>query len=377
MRRLRTLVAALLAAGVLTFGTVTPAGAAPPTGMSNPAFGLNADGRLEAFAVKGGAVWHNYQWGSGWAGWSSLGGPSGGIWGAPVVVNNGPANGPRPLEAFAISNLGVLYHSKQDGSGATGWSAWTQLAWFNRVYGLSAKTDDFGISVVVTADDDVWKYTSYDGAWQSQNLGRPAADVPLTGDVEFARNADGRREVFAASLYGTVFHKWELPGGGWSGWVALDHNQCGTPNALSVATNQDTRLELFTNSSTGAGGADLCHLWQDNNQDGGWSGWNNFGDGTLRTGNDSITALADGAQRIEVYGMRTNGTLVGKWQQQPNANWSSGLTQIGTGFDATFALGSNGDGRLELLAFRSGVAYHTWQATPGGTWHAWQLLDQG
>jgi hypothetical protein len=79
--------------------------------------------------------------------------------------------------------------------------------------------------------------------------------------------------------------------------------------------------------------ADLCHIWQDPNQSGGWSGWSNFGDATLDSTRpiDSITG-DDG--RIEVFAMRNDGTLLHRWQLTRNGGWNSGYFSHGAGSEA-------------------------------------------
>ncbi|WP_433300342.1 hypothetical protein ACQP2F_02820 [Actinoplanes sp. CA-030573] len=374
---MRKTLAMLVVAVLATLLVASPASAAPPGGLWLGGFGTNADGRLEAFAVDGaGTLWHNFQ-SNGWSGWLTMGQPgSSGVWDGPVVVR---APGPQGyLEVFVINTLGDLYSKIQDGNSPTGWSDWRKVYDFRWAGNLSVQSDAYGVYIAVTGDEQASLITWIGGTVSTKrDFGAPPGD-PLSGSVQLGRNSDGRWELFTVGDSGADYHLWQKPDGGWSGWAAYPRCTGGAADGLAVATNQDKRLELFA-TSTG----DLCHLWQDPNQSGGWSGWNDFGDGTIRNDFRAIHAITGddvGApnNRIEVYAMRSNGTLVGKWQQSPNGNWISGFSAIGSGFDGNFAVGKNGDGRLELLAFRNGVPYHTWQVgRPGGGWNSWVVLDQG
>jgi hypothetical protein len=89
--------------------------------------GLTSGG-FSAFAIDAaGALWNNWQTspGSGWAGWASIGG--GGLTGIPVIVptnNSGLTTG--GFSAFGIDSIGTLWNDWQTGAG-TGWSGWTSL----------------------------------------------------------------------------------------------------------------------------------------------------------------------------------------------------------------------------------------------------------
>src|SRR5690348_13526237 len=112
---------------------------------------------------------------SGWNGWDSLGGQSGG--GTPVVGRNADGR----LEVFtaltglAGPQLGHIYQTSPNG----GWSGWSSL-----------------------------------GAPPGEFLGSPAVGV----------NADGRLEVFVRvglMSVGELWHNWQTPPNGWSGWDNL------------------------------------------------------------------------------------------------------------------------------------------------------------
>jgi RHS repeat-associated protein len=94
---------------------------------SDPAVGINADGRLEVFARgTDGALWHNWQQpaaaGGGWSGWASLA-PGSAITSDPAVGINADGR----LEVFARGTDGTLWHNRQTTPG-NGWSGWAPLS---------------------------------------------------------------------------------------------------------------------------------------------------------------------------------------------------------------------------------------------------------
>ncbi|HEX2685575.1 MAG TPA: hypothetical protein VHN14_03115, partial [Kofleriaceae bacterium] len=66
-----------------------------------------------------------------------------------------------------------------------------------------------------------------------------------------------------------LYHIWQVvPGGAWTGWASLG----GWIDELSIAQNQDGRLEVFARGSDGA----LYHIWQVA-PGGAWTGWVSLG----------------------------------------------------------------------------------------------------
>jgi hypothetical protein len=128
-------VAAVVAVAVIAVAAVAPGPAAsaggsvtPPPGpkaaLSShpPAVGVNANGRLEVFAVGADdALWHIWQFAANgdWSGWDRLGGD---LRGAPAVGVN--ANG--RLEVFAVGADDALWHIWQFAANGD-WSGWDRL----------------------------------------------------------------------------------------------------------------------------------------------------------------------------------------------------------------------------------------------------------
>ncbi len=135
------------------------------------AVAANADGRLEAFALRSnGAVHTTWQTGvnGAWSGWLSLGGRD---VRAPVVG----ANLDGRLELFVVGGDGVLCHKWQ------------------------------------TSPNGTW------GDWRS------AGGTALSEDLVVARNADGRLQVFVVGGDGSLYTTWQSsPNGTWSNWQNLN-----------------------------------------------------------------------------------------------------------------------------------------------------------
>ena len=94
---------------------------------------------------------------------------------------------------------------------------------------------------------------------------------------------------------------------------------------------------------------------------------------------------ADG--RLELFAKGSDSSLYHIWQTSPGSNWSNwdALSQsspIPSG-DFTFTLTTNVDSRFEIFAMTSTTtqvvpnpnAYHSWQASPGGSWSNWDALS--
>jgi hypothetical protein len=294
-----------------------------------PVVEQNADGRLELLAEAPGAsgpelahIWQTAPNG-GWDGFASLGAPPAQFLGSPAVGRNPDGR----LEAFVrvgLMSTGALWHIWQTAPNG-GWSGWDNLG---------------------------------------GGIGPHFVDV--------GQNADGRLEVFAVNTIGEAIHIWQLaPGGGWGAWGGL-----GSPAGVSlilavVGANADSRLEVFAVGTDNA----LWHAWQ-TAPNGGWSGWDSLGSPAgVHAGEPRVGRNADG--RLEVFAVGSNAV----WhiaQTAAGAGWGS-WDSLGTPPGATFlgapAVGQNADGRLELFVpDLNGEAWHSWQASPGGSWSSWDSL---
>lgn len=199
-------------------GAVASAAVAATTRATIPSFlelktGLNADGRLEVFAVADdGKLWHIWQdprCRGGWSDWASLGHK---IRDMVVVLNRDGL-----LEVFGIGDDQEVWHIWQDSRTFTGWSNWHSL----------------------------------EGEAQA---------------FQVAQNLDGRLEVFAKWKDGSLRHIWHIPTG-WSSWENLE----GVIDRFEVSRNSDGRLEVFSQWTDGR----RFHIWQVTGA--GWSPWHTLG----------------------------------------------------------------------------------------------------
>jgi PKD domain len=221
-------------------------------------------------------------------------------------------------------------------------------------------------------------------SWQGwTSLERPRTDA-VDGVPAAALNEDGRLEIFARSA-GVYYHKWQTsPGGSWSSWESL-----GRPNLEvegfppAVGTNQDGRLEIFMSD-----GLEVWHNWQQAPNSNNWSGWASLGRPATAFPARDIPAVernADG--RLEVF-MTVPGTglVHHRYQLSPGGSWASwtpvgGLgTKQPDGHVQSVAVAANSDGRLEAFGVvensvpHLGTLWHSWQKSPGQGWSDWKRL---
>ncbi|GAA1019813.1 hypothetical protein Aple_061260 [Acrocarpospora pleiomorpha] len=204
-----------------------------------------------------------------------------------------------------------------------------------------------------------------------------AAPTPLWG-AAFGTNQDGRLEVFAfgGTTSDDLYHNWQRPSGGWSGWQPLGTIPGAVTGGAAVASNKDGRLEVFALTTNGT----LHHMWQ-LAPNGGWSGWAQLGDFDVIGG---LSAVTNKDGRIEVF-VTGNQRLWSFYQFTPGGSW--GLLDLGTP-SASTSLGPvsgarNKDGRMEVFAvgaasspYGGGLSsvYHKWQRIAGGDWSGWEPM---
>lgn len=330
--------------------------------LSAPAIAMNADGRLETFALgDDGAIHHDWQdsAAANWNGYSSLGGS---MWSGPSVVRNADGR----LEVFAIGSDYSLQHAWQKSAGGT-WSGWSSLSsgGHNLLYARAAVNQDGRVEVFALDDNGhiwhIWQQTP-GASWSGwSDLGGTFESPPAMGT-----NSDGRMEVFALdSNYQLEYISQLGPsgGGGWSGWSTLGGWQFRSDPV--VASNADGRLEVF------AVGTDshLDHIFQ-NAANGGWGSWSGLG-GSL-AGAPVAGVNSDG--RLEIFARDTSGAISHVWQTVPGTAWS-GWSSLGGLLGSTLAVETNVDGRQELIAMGvAGDPFHIWQTAPNGGWSGWAGL---
>ncbi|MER6100406.1 family 43 glycosylhydrolase [Streptomyces sp. NPDC001728] len=286
----------------------------PPPWQSpdNPVAALDADGRLNVFALDAGdrAMLRRVQLDPNtdtWSPWESFGGPAGAV---PTLGRNADGR----IDVFSLAPGGAnLHHRTQRPDG--GWYGW-------------------------------------------EEFGGPAGAAPAV-----AHNTDGRLEVFATSPGGgsVARRRQGSPGSlGWDPWEAGFGGPVGAPPV--VAANADGRLEVF---ALAPGGAAIRHRWQ-LSPGGAWGGWNQFG--TAAGAAPRVTR--DGSGRLAVVAIGPSGLgAFHRRQTVPSGGWDDWQPLFGWAAAAP-TLAPSADGRLEAFSLSPGGARldHRWHHTPGGTW---------
>jgi hypothetical protein len=303
------------------------------------------------------------------------------------------ANEDGRLELFTHAPLGsgaALWHASQTAPNGD----WSSLSPFGDAPAGSffgafdvAQNKDGRLEVAVLGGDHaVWHrwQTAPNGDWSDwSSLGHPGGPLVEAGPLVLARNGDGRLEVFTAASDGAMWHRWHRVGGG--GWVD-DWSSLGGPGGLPpaysqgpvVGQNGDGRLELFAVARSGM----LWHRWQ-RVGGGGWADWSSLGSADEDKFPDGLAVAANadgGLVLVATLGPRSAPPFEwGLWQQvqtTPDGIWYSWspLDHPSSGFGWDPTLGSNADGRLELVfshtSFPSGSGglYRLSQLSPNGDW---------
>jgi hypothetical protein len=203
---------------------------------TEPAVGVNADGRLEV-AVVGTEVFHAWQRpGGDWSDWHSLERPrelgSGSLLGGSTLASN--EDGRLELFTKALESDGTLWHRWQVEPGRGPWREWDSL-------GLPPGTTGFGF---------------------------------FEASPVLVSNFDGRLELVVLANDGAVWHRWQqVPNGGWSAWESLEAPPASLAQEPAVVRNHDGRLELFARDTEGT----VWHRWQTKPGRGPWPAWASLG----------------------------------------------------------------------------------------------------
>jgi hypothetical protein len=217
------------------------------------------------------------------------------------------------------------------------------------------------------------------GAWYGWNA-LDSLDSPngkdLGSDPAVGVNQDDRLEVFALGSDNVVYHIWQTCAGClWSGWTRIDNAH---PSNLTfvgrpvVGMNQDGRLEVFARGADNA----VYHIWQCPKGSGcDWSAWTRIDSAHLSSlsfaGNPAIAVNQDG--RLEVFARGSDNALWHIWQcpQGSGCDWSA-WSSLGGVWDGDPVAARDGSGPLEVSIH--GVQNRTWhigQACPGCGWSSW------
>ena len=296
------------------------------------------------------------------------------------------ANSNGRLEAVARGSDGAVWHMWQTAVN-NGWTSWTSLGSPAGVHldgsPVFARNPNGRLQVfVLSTDGSLWSIlqaASGSNAWSKwQSLGKPPSTT-LTDSATVAASADGRLEVFVQGADQALWHAWQTqPNGFWSSWTShgKPNGSGGIQGSLCVGPSLDGRLELFAIGNDGA----LWHIYQTavNN---GWSDWLSHGapEGETFAGSTILPVVAPQADgRLQLFVPTLGGNMWRIGQTAVSNGWSGWLSHGRPGltlFSDPPCIGTNADGRLVLFA-PAGESIWTIQqnASNGDDWSGW--VDQ-
>jgi hypothetical protein len=248
--------------------------------------GHNADGRLQAFAVRGGEVFTWWETpAGGWSGPLSLGSTGGGLFPAISVVDNADGR----MEIFVRTYDHHIVTKYQSSPNGTWYDFWTDLGNPNDALG---NVDQVGVPIVTT-------------------------------------NGDGRIQIFIKNGGGGLSSRWQTsPNGVFGPWTDFGADGIQDPVAATV---NNGRIEVFASSIRNNGNADRILRWFQPTPNGKlvWDGSFPAGtDGDRPASPPSVAVNADG--RLEVH-YRARGTADVKVivQDRPDGGWRTQIVDIG------------------------------------------------
>jgi hypothetical protein len=203
-----------------------------------------ANGRMDVVGrAPGGNIthwWYDGTWHSG----DNLGGT---FTGDPDIASMYSGH----IDVFARGTDGALWH-KYEAGGV--WSGWSSLGGsLASDSGVGAVSWGNGrIDVVGRAPNNTVTHWWYDGTWHSgDNLGGN-----ITGTPDISSRASGVLDIWARGTDGTLQHKWYI--NGWSGWEGLGGSMASGsgPGAVSWA---DGRIDVF--GRTTDANSTIFHWW--------------------------------------------------------------------------------------------------------------------
>jgi hypothetical protein len=315
--------------------------------LTGIALAKNLDGRLEMATLAEGGEWQQVwrRWErleGGWTRWQPSGEP-GSYWFTPALAMNRDGR----LEAAVVGNDEAVWHAWQRHPGRA-WTEWQTLG---------TSTDEIGLH---------------------------------SGRSELARNQDGRLELFvmgrpsSSDEFIGVWHCRQSEAGTvpWSAWYELFHPPKFRVEEITVAQNQDGRLELFASADDGRVSR-AWHIWQPTPGASTWSSWDELkvprelsgGPGTGLSGRPAVARNQDG--RLELFMQGSDGNVWHCWQSAPGAGpWSPWHSLGNPPFgQPQVAAEAQADGRLVLFAFATGgdlgLAVLE-QTAPNDGWSSWR-----
>jgi hypothetical protein len=284
-----------------------------PRFIQPPAVEMNADGRLEVFgAGPYGTIWHNWQVkpGAGWSGWYSLPQPPDGPQNPLLSVGR---NADGRLELFTSGARNELVHMWQVVPNG-GWSGWSSLGGYLSDWPTVGRNQDGRLEVYARGNDlavhHIYQLKA-GGAWSGWDL----LGSNVRSLVTAATNTDGRLELFAVSAAQDLVHDWQsAPNSSWSGWASLGGQFRSVRPAAGLNSKPgDGRLEVFAVDLNGS----LVHRWQVSAGRGWNNEWVTLGAGPFTT---SPHVASNKDYRLEVF-VGSGGHIYHRYQTSAGGDW--------------------------------------------------------
>ena len=379
-----------------------------PASLNQVVTVANANGLLETFKIDSNdtQVWHDWQQKDQngnlvWSGWQTLGSPSGNnLKYLSATINN--VNG--TLEVFVTDSPLVgadqVYRINQSTAGGI-WTSWQSMGGIgdNIIGGMDVgqNVQDGRLEVFVLVADDfhvrhMWQ-TSAAGSWSNgwADMGDPAAQFGMSvTKIVVAQNAvtdpnNQGLDVFALchTQTGTYLAESRQSNNAstWSPWTAMPSGGLTSTKItdFAVGQNQNNYLQVFV--ATWSNNSSQVFTDQQQGLGGIWQTWSSVG--TPNAGQQLTLHVARNQTNDNYNGtlevVASDGTnLYQMAQQGKNTNiwgaWGSLWRRSGSAV-ASFAIGQNQDGRLEVFVITSDTnVYHAWQGWPAGSWSSWNQL---
>jgi metallophosphoesterase (TIGR03767 family) len=308
-----------------------------------------ADGRFEMFAIDSSdRAWRRTQSAPGTDSWSDWQG-----FGTAMASIGAERNNVGQIEVFGVDRQGRVWHRWQLTPNSDSWSGWVEFGgtlstapsaisvtrWHTSlvVYGINGAGQLFGRTQYAgpTADGG--------GRWSDWTL----QDGTLSA-IAGQKNPYGRVELFGVDGTGRIYHRWELPTSGWSGWVHF--GTVGWPASIAATSfGPGEGVAVYATSTSG-------ELWEriqytaPNGSNGGgtWSNWV-LHDGSLET----IAAGTNPSNKVELFGINAAGTLFHRWEAG-DPPWSAWAVQEGPAAGTSLVVVPDVRG-LDLFAARQAL----------------------
>jgi predicted acylesterase/phospholipase RssA len=369
--------------------------------------------QVVALTANGGlyTTWQDPGSPGGWVPWQTLSGPPPGI--STWTLAAGDTGG--QIAVFVLGGDGQVWVASQAVPGPCWSGSWTAIGApssdvSNLVFAASAGTNLSVISLFTVGYNDGAVWTTWPDATAASgwapwvSLGFPGARMYSLTSYCVGSNADGRLEVIALALDGSLWHMWLQPtwtspsawqavrttgaANGWSLWVQLVPASSG---ALGPAFGNSLAYPMITNAD-GNGNLEV-YLVDDSQSLWGigqtavvsapalpaWSGWQAFEvDSYLPPALGSLAAGRNLDGREELFAIDSSGVVWHAYNPPGGpaggtaniglmAMWTpTHFVQVGGGVLANVQLVSNADGRLELFGVGtgSGRLCHIWESQP-------------